>query len=206
MALTSYSDLQTTIGSYLGRSDLTSAIPDFIRLAEIRLQRELRIRQMLKSATSTLTANDPKISLPSDFLEIRDLVIQGSPRTPLTYLSPSVFSRDARADEIGRPNFYTTLAAEFQFAPKPDTTYTIEILYYAKPTFLGNTNSSNVFLANTPDLLLYGSLAEAEPYLINDERIRTWAALFDRGLNSANTSSEKAVYSGAPIAMTMTTR
>lgn len=206
MALTSYSDLQTTIGSYLGRSDLTSVIPDFIRLAEIRLQRDLRIRQMLKSATSTLVADDPKVALPSDFLEIRDLNLQGTPRIPLTYLSPSVFSRDSRADEKGKPVFYTTLAAEFQFAPIPDAAYTIEMLYYAKPSFLSDTNTSNVFMANVPDLLLYGSLAEAEPYLINDERIRTWASLFDRGLNSANTSSEKSVYSGAPIAMTMTTR
>lgn len=206
MALTSYSDLQTTIGNYLGRSDLTSVIPDFIRLAEVRLQRELRIRQMLKSATATIAADDPRIALPSDFLEIRDLVLQGNPRTPLTYVSPSVFSRDTRADDTGRPVFYTTLAAEFQFAPVADKEYTAEMLYYAKPAFLSDSNTSNVFLANVPDLLLYGSLAEAEPYLINDERLRTWSALYDRGLTAANTSSERGEYSGVPIAMKMTTR
>jgi hypothetical protein len=206
MALTSYTDLQTTIGRYLGRSDLNSVIPDFIRLAEIRLQRELRIRQMMKSATSLLVANDPRIAVPADFLEIRDLILQGSPRTPLTYMSPSAFSRDARADDVGRPVFYTTLAAEFQFAPVADQNYTIEILYYAKPDFLGPSVSSNVFLANVPDLLLYGSLGEAEPYLINDERLRTWSALYDRGLAGANDSSDRAVYSGVPIAMKLTTR
>jgi hypothetical protein len=117
-----------------------------------------------------------------------------------------LFSRNARADESGRPESYTTLAAEFQFAPIPDDAYRIEILYYARPEFLSNTTSSNVFLANVPDLLLYGALGEAEPYLINDERIRTWSALYDRGLNSANTASEKGVYSGVPIAMKLTSR
>lgn len=58
MALTTYSDLQSAVASYLARSDLTSQIPDFIRLAEIRLRRELRIRQMLRSVTTTTTGGD----------------------------------------------------------------------------------------------------------------------------------------------------
>ena len=42
-----YATLQTTIASYLARNDLTATIPEFIRLAENRLSRDLRIRQML---------------------------------------------------------------------------------------------------------------------------------------------------------------
>lgn len=72
MAFTSYSDLKTTVANYLGRSDLTTQIPDFIRLAETRLARELRTRQMLKSATASMTGGDSKIALPTDFLEVRD--------------------------------------------------------------------------------------------------------------------------------------
>ena len=58
MAFTTYSELKTTVANYLGRSDLTSVIPDFIRLAETRLQRELRTRQMLNSATASMTGSD----------------------------------------------------------------------------------------------------------------------------------------------------
>ena len=54
MGLTNYADLQATIAQYLARSDLTDQIPTFIRLAEDRLRRELRIRPMLKVATATL--------------------------------------------------------------------------------------------------------------------------------------------------------
>ena len=100
MAYTSYSDLQTSVANYLGRSDLTTVIPDFIRFAELRLSRELRTRKMLKSATATMTDADARVALPSDFLEIRDLHIQGNPRMPVTYMSPSAFTRDARADEF----------------------------------------------------------------------------------------------------------
>jgi hypothetical protein len=206
MAFTNYSALKTTVANYLGRTDLTSQIPDFITLAETRLARELRTRQMLKSATSPMTSGDAKIALPTDFLEVRDLYIQGNPRMPVTYLSPSAFTRDARADESGKPFYYTVLASEFVFAPVPDGTRTLEILYYAKPAVLSDSNASNVFLANYPDALLYGALAEAEPYLINDARLQTWISLYDRAINNINESDEGSEYSGVPLTMQLTSR
>ena len=206
MAFTSYSDLKTTVANYLGRSDLTAQIPDFIRLAETRMARDLRTRQMLKSATATMTGADARVALPTDFMEVRDLYILGNPRMPVTYLSPSAFTRDARADETGRPFYYTVLAQEFVFAPVPDGTRTLEILYYAKPTVLSDSNASNVFLANYPDALLYGALAEAEPYLINDARLQTWISLYDRAINNINESDEGSEYSGVPLTMQLTSR
>jgi len=206
MAYTTYSDLKTSVANYLGRSDLTSVIPDFILFAEIRLARELRTRQMLEIATTTTTAGDATIALPSDFLEIRDIFVQGNPRMPVTYLSPSAFTRDARADESGLPVFYTILESEILFAPKPDTAYTIEVLYYGKPVVLSNANTSNVFLVNYPDALLYGSLLEAEPYLINDVRSQTWGGLFDRAIKNIQDSDQNSEYSGVPLQMRITTR
>jgi len=204
MSYTNYTDLQASVAGYLGRSDLTTEIPDFIRFAELRLGRELRTRQMLNSATAPTIANDAKVALPTDFLEIRDLFIQGNPRRPLTYMSPSAFSREARADIIGLPVFYTILASEFKFAPIPDAAYTLEILYYAKPTFLSTANASNVFLANYPDALLYGSLIEAEPYLINDARSQLWATLYDRAIKNISDADQGGEYSGIPLQMKIT--
>lgn len=206
MAITTYSDLQTTVANYLARSDLTVQIPDFIRLAEIRLRRDLRIRQMMNAATTTTTGGDATVALPSDFLEVRDLVVQTNPVRPVNYISPSVFSRNARVTESGVPLDYTILATEFKFAPVPDTAYTLEIVYYAAPPYLTDSNTNNVFLANCPDLLLYASLVEAEPYLMNDSRIQVWAGMYDRGVASLNTSDESAQYSGVPLTMTLTSR
>jgi hypothetical protein len=206
MPFTNYSDLKTTVASYLGRSDLTTTIPDFIYMAELRLQRELRTRQMLKSATATMVGADPKVALPTDFLEIRDLHIQGNPRMPVTYMSPSAFTRDAYADERGKPMYYTILASEFEFAPNPDAAYVLEILYYAKPTILSDSNASNVFLANYPDALLYASLLEAEPYLINDARTQTWATLYDRAIKNISDADQGSEYSGIPLQMRITSR
>jgi len=206
MSFTNYSALQTTIANYLGRTDLTAQIPTFIQLAETRLARELRTRQMLSSTTMSMTGGDSTVSIPSDFLELRDLFIQGNPRIPVTYLSPSIFTRNARAEESGKPVFYTVLQSEFEFAPIPDTNYTLEMLYYAKPVQLSNANTSNIFLTNYPDALLYGSLMEAEPYLINDARVQLWGSMYDRAVTNINDSDDNSENSGVPLTMKVATQ
>jgi hypothetical protein len=206
MAFTSYSDLKTTVAGYLARSDLTTQIPDFIQLAEIRLRRDVRIRQMLKTVTTSTTSGDATVELPNDFLEVRDFVVTGSPVQPLAYASPSAFNRDTRSWSSGKPLDYTVLANEFQLSPIPDGVYTLKLLYYAAPAYLSDSNTSNVFLANTPDALLYGALIEAEPYLMNDARVNTWSVMFDRAMSSLTRSDEQGQYSGVPLAMRTVTR
>jgi hypothetical protein len=206
MSFATYSDLQTSIANYLARSDLTSIIPDFITLAENRLRRELRIRQMLKSVTTATVANDATVELPSDFLEIRDFVVMTNPIQPLSYSSPSSLSNDPRTSEVGVPKSYTILASEFQVAPAPDGIYTLKMLYFAAPAYLSVSNTSNVFLNVAPDGLLYGALVEAEPYLMNDARINTWGSMYDRAITSLIKSDEEGQYSGVPLAMKLTAR
>ena len=206
MSFTTYSDLQTSIANYLARSDLTSIIPDFITLAENRLRRELRIRQMLKSVTTSTVASDSTVELPSDFLEVRDFVVQTNPLTPLSYSSPSSLSNDPRASQVGVPKSYTILANDFLLSPVPDGVYTARLLYYAAPAYLSGANTSNVFLNVAPDGLLYGALVEAEPYLMNDARINTWGSMYDRAISSLTRSDEEGQYSGVPLAMKLTAR
>jgi hypothetical protein len=206
MSITNYSDLQSTIASYLARTDLTAQIPDFIQLAETRLRRELRLRQMLKVVTTTTTADDGTVELPSDFLQMRDLHINTNPIQVVEYISPSNFYRNTWSTSVGLPRQYTILAQEFQFAPAPDTDYTLQMMYYAAPPYLSSSNPSNVFLANCPDLLLYGALGEAAPYLMDDGRLQTWASMYDRGLAALTVSDDQGEYSGSPIAITTSLR
>ena len=206
MSLTTYSDLQTSIANYLARSDLTSQIPDFITFAENRLRRELRIRQMLKSVTTATVKDDSTVELPSDFLQVRDFVVVTNPLTPLSYSSPSSLSNDPRASEVGVPRSYTILANDFQMSPIPDAVYTVKLLYFAAPAYLSSTNTTNIFLTTAPDALLYASLIEAEPYLMNDARINTWGTMYDRAIASLAKSDEEGQYSGVPLAMKLTPR
>lgn len=202
MALSTYSELQSTIAAYLARNDLTGVIPDFIRLAEERLCRDLRIRNMLSVSTAITTPSDNTVGLPADFLEMRDIHLDTNPISSLTYMAPNNFYRKARVKEAGKPFNYTTLASEIQLAPIPDAEYTLQMLYYAKPNPLSVDNQTNVWLTYCGDALLYASLAEAEPYLMNDGRIQTWAALYQRAIDAISTADQGSEYSGQPMAMT----
>ena len=204
--ISTYLDLKTAIANYLARTDLTDQIPDFIRFAEIRLRRELRIRQMWKTVTTSTTGGDSTVELPTDFLEVRDFVVDTNPIQPLTYSSPSTFSRNSHRTESGKPIDYTIMALEFELAPTPDSNYTLELLYYAAPTYLSDSNTSNVFMANAPDALLYAALLEAEPYIMNDARIQTWGSMYNRAIETLNISDQQGQYSGVPLAMKVSLR
>lgn len=206
MSLTNYTELKTAVGSWLGRSDLSSQIPDFISLAELRLNRNLRTRQMIETTDLSVTAGTPTVTIPSDFLEIKDIYIDGSPRISLTYLSPSAFTRDARAHESGQPVNYTMNGTQFILAPNPDAAYTIKLMYYAKPDALTDSNLTNVYTDNYMDVLLYGSLIEAEPYLMNDARAQVWGTLYNNGIQAINDSDQASEYSGVPLTMSVTSR
>ena len=203
---TDYTTLQATIASYLARTDLTSEIPEFIRLAEDRLLRDLRIRNLIKVATTATKAGDATVSLPFDFVSMKDLHIQGNPPQTVKFLSTSNFFRNAQTSFSGLPNRYTLLGSEFQFAPIPDGVYTLQMVYFHKPPYLSDTNSSNLWLANTPDLLLYASLGEAEPYLMNDERINTWAGMYNRAVTALQKSDDESEYPAQPLTITNSLR
>jgi hypothetical protein len=204
MSFTTYAELQTSIAGYLARSDLTTQIPDFIRLAETRLRRDLRIRQMLTSTTITCTSGTATVSIPSNFLQVSDFVVAGNPVQPLAYESPALFSRNSRTMDAGKPKTYTVLASTFKLAPIPDSALTLTLIYSAAPDFLSTSNTSNTFLTVCPDLLLYASLLEAEPYLMNDARLNTWGTMFDRAINGLTASDEQGQYSGVPLTIRTT--
>jgi hypothetical protein len=201
MAITNYNDLVTTVQSYLARSDLASVIPTFVMLAQQRISRDLRTREMLKIATTTAT--DGTVELPTDFLEMREMHFQGNPPITLEYQSPDKFFRNQVTTTSGLPYYYTIIGYEFQFAPTPDNAQVLQLLYYAEPTFISSTVPSNLYLASYPDALLYATLAEAEPYLMNDERITIWAAMYDRAISNIMNSDIGKKYPNTALNVTL---
>ncbi len=166
------------------------------------MSRDLRTEKMLKVSTASSTAGDGTVALPSDMLEVREIHVQGNPVIRLEYQSPDLFFKNGQTTLSGMPYYFTMLGSEFQFAPIFDSTMTVQILYYAQPTFISTTTASNLFLANYPDALLYATLAEAEPYLMNDGRIQTWSALYDRAIANIKTSDLGQTYPYTSLSVT----
>ena len=161
---------------------------------------------MLNFSYANATGGNQFVSLPNDFIEMRNLYLDTNPEQPLNYLSPSTFTRNARTQESGKPINYTVLSTVIQLAPVPDANYTLNMLYYAAPTFLSDGTNTNAFMTTCPDLLLYGALSEAEPYLMNDARLAIWAGMYSRALDDLTRSDDGGEYSGNPMVMTVAKR
>ena len=199
MALSTYAELKTSIGDWLNRSDLSATIPDFISLAEAQIERTLRTRQMIVRANASFDSEYGTV--PADFLETKSLKLTSTnPIKPLEFLTMDDMDQ-ARSQYTasGKPRFFTVVGNQFRIAPTPDSTYTAELIYFAKLTKLSNSVTSNWLLASSPDIYLYGALLQAAPYLQDDARIQTWATLYERALNDLQTADDRGASSGGTL-------
>ena len=203
-AFTSYDNLKTNIADYLARGDLNDKIPMFVALAEKRLNRDLRLRQTLQQSTYTLNSGF-QVPTPSDFLEMKDIHIDANPIVNLNFKTVSQFYRLDNVSGSGNPINYTLVSNNFVLAPRPTGSSVINMTYYKIPKILSDTNASNEYLDVCPDLLLYASLVESAPFLMNDERLTTWEALYTRGLTSITKSDEQSEFPAQPLAVQITT-
>jgi len=202
-AFTSYDNLKTNIADYLARQDLTDKIPMFVSLAEKRLNRDLRLRQMLQQSTFSLTSGYT-VPTPADFLEMKDIHIDANPIVNLNFKTVSQFYRLSNSSGSGVPINYTLVSDNFVLAPRPTGASTINMTYYKIPKVLSTTNPSNEYLEVCPDLLLYASLVESAPFLMDDARLVTWEQLYTRGLTSITKSDEQSEFPAQPLAVQIT--
>ena len=196
MAIGTYAQLQTAVAAWLARSDLTSVIPDFITLAEAKLNRLLRCRQQEQRSTATATEY---MALPTGFLELRSIELTTSPPYPLELVSPDEIDRDY-SSSTGQPMVYCLLANQIQLAPVPDSTYTVEVDYFEVIPPLAS-NSTNWLLTSHPDIYLYGSLLEAAAYLQDDPRVPAWNAAYTQVLQQLQSADRRARWSGSRLAV-----
>ena len=204
-AFTSYDNLKQNISDYLARQDLTAQIPMFISLAETRLNRDLRLRQTLQQSTFSMDSGFT-VPTPADFLELQDIHLDANPVIPLTFQTVSQFyRRNGGSNQQGQPVNYTLIADNFVLAPQPTGSSVVNMTYFKIPAPMSAENPTNEYLDVCPDLVLYASLAEAAPYLLDDPRLATWQALYAEGLASITKSNQDSVFPAQPLAIQLTT-
>ena len=203
MALGTFTELKDAVADWLDRSDLTARIPDFITLAEARLNRDLRIRPMEVRSSMETTSGQRYFNLPGGYLQMRNMQMNTNPITPLEYITPEMLDRLYGSDTTGKPRAYTLIGDEIQLAPVPDSDYTVEMAFYEKFTPLGDgtsgTVTNNWLTLNAPDVLLYGSLLEAEPFIKNDERIALWLNAYSSAIRKLQDADDRDRHSGSAM-------
>lgn len=190
MPITTYAELQTVIADFLDRDDQTERIKTFISLAEAEMNRRVRSWRLENRATAEVDARYSAI--PSDFIEPIRLHLDNDQR-PIELVSSMGMQkmRDA-SDTVGKPAFYALTQGEIELYPTPDTAYDLEMYYYAKVPELSASQTTNPILDYFPDAYLYGALIHSAPFLGEDARMATWAALFQSAIDGINADNEKA--------------
>jgi len=195
MALSTYSEIKSTVADYLNRADLTAVLPSFVTLAEAKFNRELRTRDMLTRVQTT--SDDEYVSLPTDFLQHYSLELDAaSAQPPMDYIGPQEAKvLKAQNRTASTTYYYTVIDGAFEIIPAPGSDLDLRMVYYAKIPALSDSNTTNWLLTKSPDLYLYSALLEASPYLKDDDRVQLWAAARQQVMDAMNLESERAMRS-----------
>ena len=192
-----FTSLQEDVRRYLERGGATDPIvydqiPRLITLAERRIARELKIQGFQTVVNTTLQAGLAVYPKPDRW---RD-TISMNVGTGANYNTHSpIFTRSyeyvrsywPNETETGTPIFYADYNySNWIFAPTPDANYPLEVLYYELPPLLDDTNQTNWLTEFAPNILLYGVLVEATPFVKDDERVQLWQSYYDRALAAIN--------------------
>ena len=202
MALSNYSELQSSVANWLNRSDLTTEITgDFIVLTEKDFNSKLRIRKMVES-DSSFSINAETVALPSGFLQVRDLfILSGGTKYALTYMTPPQMDQIKGSSTSGMPVAYTIIGDNFRFAPTPDTTYTGTLNYFKSFDALSDSNTTNYILTNHPAIYLYGSLYHAANFLggVDPQRLQQWQGMYTTAMERLERNDREDQYGSAPL-------
>jgi hypothetical protein len=176
--ITNYSELQAATIDWLNRGDLVDQVPAFITMTTAQFNREMRLREMMQRADAT--SDQELVEVPNDFLEVYSLMLAPSGTSPpLRYISErdSNILKAKTGGLSGPVAAYTIIGNTFELIPPPGGNVDLKLVYYARIPDLSDANPTNWLLTRAPDLYLYSTLLQAEPYLKNDQRMAMWLQL-----------------------------
>lgn len=200
MALDTFANLKTSIEAWLDDADTyDGAVDDIILMAESEFNRRLRVPEM--EVRSQATVSGQYLALPSDFLQLRAIYLLNDAYIRLDQLPITQLRVDYAAYTTGQPRAYAINDGQFVFGPQPDTTYTAEIVYYAKIPALSVSNTTNWLLAAHPDLYLAQCMGLGELFGFNDPRAQLMKARADEIIDQLDMAARKHNMGSAPIRM-----
>jgi hypothetical protein len=184
MAIGTYAELLTALENHLDDYDLDDRLPEFVTLGEARIGREVKARQMEQRVSTTPTT--VYVNVPSDFVSIRGVRIQGTTIGFMDFITPDAFFAGFASSNAGLSNKYTIFGDEIIFPTVP--TGNVELWYYKKLAAL--SSATNTLFTTNPDLYLYAALCPSAPFLLNDKRIQVWEGLYRQTRDSLNVSHD----------------
>lgn len=185
MSISTYSELQTAVSNWLERSDLTARLADFIDIAETHINDDLRVRSMIESSTVTPSQSVKYVSFPTGFIEPISFVNEEGEE--LEQLHPDELAEYAYNAPAGDPRYFS-ITSRINFECVASSSLSYPIIYYKKLDLA--TDLTNQVLTDYPNIYLYGTLAHAEMWIMNDQRYAYWQNLYEIAVKKANNRNQ----------------
>lgn len=175
-------DLRTAVVEHVRNPGITDVFPRLVALAESRLNRTLRMRDQITSATLSMVAG--RAALPSNFAEMIGVFAPSGAE----YIQQSTHHQGYYYSIQGSDVVSTCMDGDLRMD------------FYALIPPLGDSlTTSNWLLARYPDIYLYAVSFEAAKYTHDAELAMATKGLMDDAIASAKGDDETARYSRARV-------
>jgi len=174
-----YAQLKTAIQDYTENTETSfvNNLPLFIRAAEERILKMVQLQLFRRNQTATLTASNPYLNAPSDFLAPYSLsYTDGNGDKNFIEFKDVNFVQEYNPDvtNTGAPRYYAQFDLDnFIIGPTPDSNYAVELHYFYRPASLtAGADSGTTWLSENAELsMLYGALVEAYIYMKGEQDV-----------------------------------
>ena len=206
MAITNLGELKSSVADWLNREDLTTQIPDFIRLGENRINADFRSRVIANEDAVELTlpseSQQNPISTNLEY-EVQTLVVDGDVIPHVTY---DMYKRQKKQSTLYNgcwtylegSIYYSKFAEPNEAAPAAGgDSVLVEWLGQSLSSldFTDDTATTLLFLEN-PELYLYASLVEASTFLRDAEGLQLYQVRYDELMNKVIKAAKRRKFAG----------
>ena len=177
-----YDSLVLNVQQFMERNDadFVAQIPNLIALAESNIAAELKTFLQLTVVETSLAQNQVVLTKPARWRKTVSMKVNGQ---PMLIRSQDYVAQYQSESANGQPLYYADYDySNWNFAPKPDQTYPVEIIYYSEIQPLDATNQQNLFTQIAPQAMLYGTLVQAQGYLKALDKLPVWRQYYSDAL------------------------
>ena len=177
-----YDSLVLNVQQYMERNDpdFIAQIPNLIALAESSIAAELKTYLQLIVVETNLATNQTVLNKPARWRKTTSMKVNGQ---PVLLRSQDFVAQYLSESSGGQPQYYAEYDFNnWNFAPAPDQSYPVEIIYYAEIQPLDASNQQNLWTAIAPQAMLYGALLQAQGYLKALDKLPVWKQYYTDAL------------------------
>jgi len=177
-----YDSLVLNIQQYMERddADFIAQIPNLIALTESSIAAELKTFMQLIVVETSLATNQTVLNKPSRWRKTVSMKVNGE---PILLRSQDYVAQYQSESTNAQPIYYSDYDySNWNFAPKPDQNYPVEIIYFAEIQPLDANNQQNLWTQIAPQAMLYGSLLQAQGYLKALDKLPVWKQYYTDAL------------------------